>query len=72
MTITEKYSPAVEALKAELAQIEEKVIDGGPTLSDAIRLGSKTSTQVRNWGSGDTACALSAGAIGAAALDLVK
>lgn len=40
-------------------------------LSDAIREGSSCTTQEFNWGSGDTACALSAAGLAAAARGLI-
>lgn len=50
--------------KAELAAIELSVI-GNYTLADAIREGSKSTTQTAGWGNGETACALSAAYIAA-------
>lgn len=70
-TVTEQFSPAVEALKADLAKIEEKVVLG-TTLSDVMRLGATTTTEYRNWGSGTNACAMSAAAVGLAALGYTK
>jgi hypothetical protein len=69
--LTKEYAPAIDALKADLAKIEEKVILG-TSLADAMRLGSKSSTQIHGWGSGTQACALSAAGIGAAALGYIK
>lgn len=42
-----------------------------PTLGDLIRLGSRHTTQVGNWGSGDKACALSAAALAARSLGVI-
>ena len=59
--------PAIEALKAELALIEEKVVTGF-TLADAIRLGSTvTDKQENGWVEGMNACALGAAYIAAQA-----
>jgi hypothetical protein len=38
------------------------------SLSDLLRLGAQESNQVRAWGSGENACALSAAGLGLAAL----
>lgn len=65
-TIEKTFAPAVEGLRKELALIEEQVVTGY-TLADAIREGSKHSTQKNNWGGGESACALSAAAIAATA-----
>lgn len=64
--VEEKYAPAIEALRADLAQIEEKVVTGY-TVADAIREGCTVSTQAYNWGQGSTACALGAGTLAAQA-----
>lgn len=50
--------------KAELAEIELGVI-ANYTLADAIREGSKSTTQAIGWGDGKSACALSAAYIAA-------
>lgn len=66
-TATEtRFPEATEALRDVLSEIEEKVVTGY-TLADAIREGSTVTTQEYNWGSGDRACALSAGSIAATA-----
>lgn len=56
-----------EQLKAELGEIELEVTTGY-TLADAIREGSSVTKQaVGSWGTGETACALSAALISAKA-----
>lgn len=74
-TMTEQFAPAVERLSTqleqELGQIEINVLTNY-TLADAIREGSTVSRQEYDWGSGDSACALSAAAISAAARGYVK
>lgn len=55
-----------DTLRAELAEIELTVLTSY-TLGDAIREGCTVTRQAYNWGSGGTACALSAGAIAARA-----
>lgn len=70
-TIEKQFAPSVDRLKAELGEIEMNVLTKF-TLADAIREGSTVSTQEYNWGHGDSACALSAGAISAAARGFVK
>lgn len=57
-------------IAAEMTGIEEKVMS--TSLADLIRMGSKHTTQEFNWGAGDTACALSAAAYGAAALGVIS
>ena len=62
-----EFAPATEALRAELAEIEEKVVTGF-TLADAMREGSSVTDQARNtYGYGHQACAMSAAAISAKA-----
>lgn len=56
-------------IAAEMSGIEEKVMT--TSLADLIRLGSKHTTQEYGWGSGDTACALSAAAYSASALGII-
>lgn len=70
-TITERFSPAVDHLKDELAEIEMNVLTKY-TLADAIREGSTVSSQSYNWGNGERACALSAACISAAARGYIK
>jgi hypothetical protein len=65
-TVEETFAPAIEHLRDDLAKIEEAVVTGY-TLADAIREGSSVTTQEHGWGSGETACALSAGSIAATA-----
>lgn len=60
-----KVAELSDQLKAELGDID--LAAGKYTLADAIREGSKVTTQAYNWGSGDSACALSAAAVGARA-----
>lgn len=59
----QKAAELSEELKSELGAIELTTMEY--TLADAIREGSRNTTQVANWGDGETACALSAAAIGA-------
>lgn len=66
MITKEKFAPIVEEMSKEFAEIEEKVVLGY-TLADAIREGSKYSTQANGWGAGTEACALSAAACAATA-----
>ena len=62
--IDEKVDQLKE-LQQELGTIELNVL-GRFTLADAMREGSKvTEQEVGGWGSGDTACALSAAVISA-------
>lgn len=65
-TMLDTFSPAIDALKATLAEIEETVVTGY-TLADAMREGSSVTDQSHNWGCGTDACALSAAAIAAKA-----
>jgi hypothetical protein len=57
--LKEKADELTEVLKDELGSIELDVLSNY-TLADAIREGCKVSDQERNWGDGDTACAISA------------
>lgn len=59
--IDEKAAELSDELKAELGNIELTSMEY--TLADAIREGSKVSTQAYAWGNGDTACALTAAVI---------
>jgi hypothetical protein len=69
MLITEH--PAVDRLKEDLAQIEEKVVLGY-TLADAIREGSTvTGQKIGGWYTETEACALSAAHIAAQARGLL-
>lgn len=61
----------IEALRQELAPIEESVVMNY-TLADAIREGSKNTEQASGWGNGATACALSAAWTAAKARDYIK
>ncbi len=65
---TTKFDKAVESISAEEL---EKVVNRF-TLSDAIRLGSTVTTQSYDWGDGETACALTAGALAAKAAGYLK
>lgn len=63
-TLTREMAPALSEMEKELAKIEERVVTGY-TLADAMREGSKVTTQSYNWGGGTQACALTAAAIAA-------
>jgi hypothetical protein len=64
--------PAVEALRAQLAEIEMDVLTSY-TLADAIREGSSVTGQNRgDWVTEDNACALGAGYLAAKARGYVK
>lgn len=60
----------VSDLKADLASIEERVVTG-IHLSDLIRIGSSRTVQTDGWGDGNRACALSAAALGAVAMEVL-
>lgn len=60
-TFDQKAAELSEELKAELGTVELKTMQY--TLADAIREGSRNTTQTHNWGNGNTACALSAAVI---------
>lgn len=65
MLITEH--PAIEQIKADLAEIEETVVMGY-TLADAMREGSQHTEQARTWlGESGSVCALSAAFLSAKA-----
>lgn len=70
-TIQETFTPAIDRLKSELAEIEMNVLTKY-TLADAMREGSTVSTQAYDWGGGDRACALSAACISAASRGYIK
>lgn len=59
--LDEKALELSKELQAELGEIELGTMEY--TLADAIREGSKVSTQAYNWGNGETACALTAAVI---------
>lgn len=61
-----KIDEKVEELSKVLGTIELEVTTRY-TIADAIREGSKVTTQEYGWGSGDTACALSAAHLAARA-----
>lgn len=61
----DKVAELSDQLKAELGDIDLKAEKY--TLADAIREGSRVTTQAFNWGNGNSACALSAAAVGARA-----
>jgi hypothetical protein len=67
---TKTTDDVVEAIRADLAQVEEKVLT--PSLSDLMRAGSQHTEQKYGWGHGGGACALSAAALGAAALGVIS
>jgi len=56
-------STKAEQISAE--KLEE--ITKAPTLQDFIRIGASVTEPAEGWGEGETACALSAGVIGAMA-----
>jgi hypothetical protein len=62
-----RVSPEIQA---QIDAAEQEVM-GKTTLADLIRGGSKHTVQVQNWGAGENACALSAGAYAAAALGII-
>lgn len=66
-TIEETFSPA---FKEMLNQIEDSVVNGY-TLADAMREGSSVTKQAYTWGSGSSACALSAAGIAAKARGII-
>lgn len=59
-----------DELRATIDEIGMQVLTGY-TLADAIREGSKVSDQAYTWGTGDTACALTAAVIAARARGFV-
>lgn len=61
----------IERLRATLGEIEMDVLTSY-TLADAIREGSSTTEQAFSWGSGESACALSAGYLAAKARGFIK
>jgi hypothetical protein len=63
--ITEKAKELDEVLKADLGNIEMGVLTEGYTLAQAIREGCLVTSKEEGWGTGDTACAMSAAAIAA-------
>lgn len=65
-TIKREMAPALGEMEKELAGIEEKVVLGY-TLADAMREGSKVTTQAYGWGGGMAACALTSAATAATA-----
>lgn len=67
---TRTTDDVVEAIRADLAGVEEKVLT--PSLSDLMRAGSARTDQEYGWGQDDSACALSAAALGATALGVVR
>jgi len=67
MTTIVDNHPAIDTLKADLAEIEERVVTGY-TLADAIREGCKVTDQAYGtYRSGNAVCALSTGLIAAKA-----
>lgn len=68
MSIDQK-ADELKGIRSELGEIELGVI-GHYTLADAIREGSKVSKHNQaGWGTGDTACALTAAVISAKSRD---
>lgn len=65
----QKAAELSDVLRAELGEIGLKAQQY--SLADAIRDGSRVTTQARNWGNGHTACALSAAVIAGKARGLV-
>lgn len=61
-----KIDEKAKELKDTIDEIGMSVYTGY-TLADAIREGSKVSDQSYDWGNGETACALTAAVISAAA-----
>ena len=61
----------VEALRADLAQIEEDVTTN-VTVADLIRQGAAQTVHYPGWGQGEQACALSAAAMSAKALGFIE
>lgn len=70
-TTVDTPTTPVETLRSMLGAIELDVVTSY-TLADAIREGGTVTTQAYNWGSGDTACALSAARIAATARGYIK
>jgi hypothetical protein len=66
-----KIDEKVNELKKTIDEIGMSVYTGY-TLADAIREGSTVSKQSYDWGNGETACALTAAVISAAARGYVK
>ena len=61
-----KIDEKIDELRQTLNDIELEVTTNY-TLADAIREGSTVTTQIYNWGDGETACALSAAVMAAKA-----
>ena len=61
-----KVEEKIEEIKAVIDEIGMDVATSY-TLADAIREGSKVTTQEYGWGNGDTACAMSAAVMAARA-----
>ncbi len=60
-----KVDEKVDELRGMLEEIELNTMQY--SLADAIREGCLNTTQARNWGDGETACAMSAAVIAARA-----
>lgn len=69
--VDEKAAELNELMRKELGEIELDVVTN-TTLADAMRAGARVTTQAYNWGTGETACALTAAVIGAKGMDLIK
>lgn len=70
--MTNKIDEKTEELRKELGEIEMDVLSQGYTLADAIREGSQVTEQAHAWGTGATACALSAAYLAARARGFIK
>jgi hypothetical protein len=65
-TATKTAEEVIEDIRENIiSKIESDALERSTEyrLSDAIREGSSCTTQEYNWGTGDTACALSAGGL---------
>lgn len=71
MNKLDEKADELKALLPDLYAIEENVITNY-TLADAIREGTKVTTQAYSWGTGDTACALTSAVIAAKARGYAK
>ena len=68
--LRETFAPAIDHLIEDIEEAGD-MVENHYTLADAMREGSKVSSQSYNWGSGEQACALSAAVIGASARGLI-
>ncbi len=67
-----KIDEKTAELKELLGEIEMGVVTQGYTLADAIREGSRVTTQKFGWGDGNTACAWSAAYLAARARGITE